>query len=200
MKARTIALLWVMAAALAAAQTAPPSQRVAPESKKAAGQAAVAAKPAVAPTTAAPKHTPAPAKSAAAKAAKKTAAKAKKPSPVKEAALRSTAPKPRGQRDPFLSPIREGGTVGPSCHTGKKCLAINAIVLKGIVKSQGGMIAVVESTTGRIAYFLRENDPVFNGYVVKITGDTIVFRENVMDRLGKESTRDVVMKVVAPVV
>ena len=41
---------------------------------------------------------------------------------------------------------------------------------------------------------------MFNGYVVKITGDTVVFRENVMDRVGKQSTRDVVMKVVAPVV
>jgi hypothetical protein len=41
---------------------------------------------------------------------------------------------------------------------------------------------------------------VFNGYVVKITPDTIVFRENVMDRMGKLSTRDVVMKVVAPAV
>ena len=73
-------------------------------------------------------------------------------------------------------------------------------MLRGIVKSQAGMIAVVESSVRRISYFLRENDPVFNGYVVKITGDTVVFRENVMDRLGKQSTHDVVMKVVAPVV
>jgi hypothetical protein len=62
------------------------------------------------------------------------------------------------------------------------------------------MIAVVESSTRKISYFLRENDPVFNGFVVRITFDTVVFRENVMDRLGKQSTRDVVMKVVAPVV
>ena len=41
---------------------------------------------------------------------------------------------------------------------------------------------------------------MFNGYVVKITGDTVVFRENVMDRVGKQGTRDIVMKVVAPVV
>ena len=35
------------------------------------------------------------------------------------------------------------------------------------------------------AYFLRENDPVFNGYVVKITGDSIVFKENVSGPAGK---------------
>lgn len=120
---------------------------------------------------------------------------------AKKAATPATATaKVPGKRDPFTSPIREMGATGPACTTGKKCLAINSIVLRGIVKSQGGMIAVVESSLRRISYFLRENDPVFNGYVVKITGDTVVFRENVMDRVGKQSTRDVVMKVVAPVV
>jgi Tfp pilus assembly protein PilP len=122
---------------------------------------------------------------------------------VKKAAMpttTTTAKAAAAKRDPFISPIREQGTTGPNCTTGKKCLAINNIVLRGIVKSQAGMIAVVESSVRRISYFLRENDPVFNGYVVKITGDTVVFRENVMDRVGKQSTRDVVMKVVAPVV
>ncbi len=207
MKARTIALLWVMAAAVMAAQMAPPSQQVAPESKKAAAHPAKApAKPAAAaqskPAAKAPAKPAAPTKAVAkhpAVPAKAAAAKAKKPAPVKEAALRTTA-KPMSARDPFLSPIRESGAIGPACSVGKKCLAISTIVLRGIVKSQAGMIAVVESSTRKVSYFLRENDPVFNGYVVKITGDTIVFRENVVDRLGKQSTRDIVMKVVAPVV
>jgi Tfp pilus assembly protein PilP len=121
---------------------------------------------------------------------------------VKKAAIKTaSAAKPAvARRDPFVSPIREQGRTGPSCTTGKKCLAINAMVLRGVVRSQNGMIAVVESSTRKISYFLRENDPVFNGFVVRITFDTVVFRENVMDRLGKQSTRDVVMKVVAPVV
>jgi hypothetical protein len=41
---------------------------------------------------------------------------------------------------------------------------------------------------------LRENDPVFNGYVVKITGDSVVFQETVQDKLGKTFTREVVKK------
>ncbi len=190
MKARTIALLSVLTAGLAVAQTAPPSQRVAPAKPSAAQPAAQPASP-MQPKAAA-KH--AAAKPAAKKVAAKPAAGA-----VKKAAVKTQAKTP-GKRDPFLSPIREGGVLGPACTTGKKCLAINTIVLRGIVKSQGGMIAVVESSTRRLSYFLRENDPVFNGYVVKITGDTVVFRENVMDKMGKQGTRDVVMKVVAPVV
>ena len=35
------------------------------------------------------------------------------------------------------------------------------------------------------AYFLRENDPVFNGYVVKITGDSVVFQETRAGQAGQ---------------
>ncbi len=198
MKARTIALLWVMAAAIVAAQTAPPSQKVVPDSKPAAAKAV--AKPAAAPAKSPMQAKPAAARPKTAAAPARAAAKPRTPAAgVKKAAVKTPA-KVASKRDPFLSPIREGGPAGPACTTGKKCLAINAIVLRGIVKSQAGMIALVESTSRRITYFMRENDPVFNGYVVRITGDTIVFRENVIDKLGKQSTRDVVMKVVAPVV
>jgi hypothetical protein len=198
MKARTIALLSVMAAATVVAQTAPPSQKVAPDSKPAAAmQAKPATVPAPMPAARQKPASPVMAKKAAMKSA------AKKPRPaagtVKKAAIKTAAKAP-GKRDPFLSPIRDTGAMGAACSTGKKCLAINTILLRGIVKSQGGMIAVVESSTRKISYFLRENDPVFNGYVVRISFDTVVFRENVMDNLGKQSTRDVVMKVVAPVV
>jgi hypothetical protein len=202
MKARTIALLSVMACGMVVAQTAPPSQKAAPVAKPGAAKSAmtqakpapVAAKKPAAAQPASPMASK-PAMPVAKKAAAKPAAGA-----VKKTAIRTTAAAPSAKRDPFTSPIREQGPAGPNCSTGKKCLAINAILLRGIVKSQGGMIAVVESSSRRISYFLRENDPVFNGYVVKITGDTVVFRENVMDRLGKQSSRDIVMKVVAPVV
>jgi hypothetical protein len=59
------------------------------------------------------------------------------------------------------------------------------------------MIAVVTNALEK-AYFLHENDPVFNGYVVKITGDTIVFKETFQDKLGKSLTRDVTKKITTP--
>ncbi|HMK28052.1 MAG TPA: hypothetical protein VK473_00105 [Terriglobales bacterium] len=104
-----------------------------------------------------------------------------------------------GRRDPFISPIVRATGRGPGCETGKKCLMIDQIALKGIVKSQNGMIAVVENSAHR-AYFLRETDPVFNGVVEKITGDSVVFRETVTDKVGKQSTREVTKRVNAPVV
>jgi len=128
--------------------------------------------------------------------------KAEKPAgEVKTASAKETTRVSAGkQRDPFVSPVmRSNGVIGSGCDTGKRCLVVDQIELKGIVKSPSGFIAVVENPAKR-AYFMRENDPVFNGKVVKITGDTVVFQEQVLDKLGKQSMREVVKKVNAPVV
>ncbi|MBZ5616303.1 MAG: hypothetical protein LAO23_20020 [Acidobacteriia bacterium] len=103
-----------------------------------------------------------------------------------------------GRRDPFISPV-VSHMGGSGCSTGKKCLEIGAINLRGVVHAESGFIAVVSNSMNK-AYFLRENDPVFNGYVVKITGDSIVFQETVQDRLGKTFTREVVKKITTPAV
>jgi len=103
-----------------------------------------------------------------------------------------------GRRDPFVSPVVNLGAVGSGCSSGKRCLAIDQIALKGVVRSETGMIAVVVNAMDK-AYFLRENDPVFNGYVTKITGDSIVFKETFKDKLGKPLTRDITKTISRPV-
>ncbi len=195
-----------------AASAAPAAKPAAAPAKPAPAPAAAAKTPAPAPVKTAPApvaaaKTPAPKpaekpKTATAKPEKKPATKEEsaevvaKPASVKEETRVSAANK----RDPFVSPIvRATSGPGPICETGKRCLMVDQIVLKGIVKSPNGFIAVVENPMKR-AYFLRENDPVFNGAVVKITGDSVVFREATTDKLGKQTTREVVKKVNAPVV
>lgn len=122
-------------------------------------------------------------------AVKDNAGPEKKPEPKKiSSALR---------RDPFISPVVHLGAVGSGCSSGKRCLAIDQIALKGVVRSENGMIAVVVNALDK-AYFLRENDPVFNGYVTKITSDSIVFKETFRDKLGKELTRDVTKSISRP--
>src|SRR5579864_6479201 len=171
-------------------------------SKPAPGKAAVAKtapEPKVA-KAAAPKAEPK--KDAKATAAAKTttvaaaAPAAAKPEPTKPKAEDKKWAM-NGKRDPFFSPVVH--QEGSGCSTGKKCLEINAINLRGVVKSDNGFIAVVTNNIGK-AYFLRENDPVFNGYVVKITGDSVVFQETVQDKLGKTSTHEVVKKIFTPAV
>jgi Tfp pilus assembly protein PilP len=171
----------------------------APATVPAKAQTPFAPKTAVAPKTAptpaaapkvAVKASPATPKSAQQAASEKETAKADKPDDKKYSMT--------GKRDPFLSPVVNRQT-GSGCSTGKKCLDIEQIALHGVVKSDNGMIAVVTNGLNK-AYFLRENDPVFNGYVVKITGDSIVFKQNVQDRLGKPFTKDVVKRILTPAV
>jgi len=102
-----------------------------------------------------------------------------------------------GKRDPFFSPVVQ--QQGSGCSTGKKCLEIGNINLRGVVKADSGFIAVVTNNIGK-AYFLRENDPVFNGFVVKITGDSVVFSETIQDKLGKTTTHEVVKRIFTPAV
>jgi Tfp pilus assembly protein PilP len=123
-------------------------------------------------------------------------------------ASKAEAPKPpqqeekkwamSGKRDPFFSPIVQAAG-GSGCSTGKKCLEIGHINVRGVVKSDAGFIAVVTNDLNK-AYFLRENDPVFNGYVVRITGDSVVFQETVQDKLGKPFTREVTKRILTPAV
>jgi Tfp pilus assembly protein PilP len=153
-------------------------------------------KPAVAP--------PAVAAKAAVSAATKIAAD-EKPASVSKSVEAPKPPKPEekkwamnGKRDPFFSPVVQQPT-GSGCSTGKKCLEIGQINVRGVVKAENGFIAVVTNTLNK-AYFLHENDPVFNGYVVRITGDSVVFQETVQDKLGKPLIREVVKKIFTPAV
>jgi hypothetical protein len=126
------------------------------------------------------------------KAAAKTQPKpATAPGETKKPAQQTVSSKNR--RDPFVSIVMS--REGPACAgVGKKCIAIDQVTLQGVIRAPSGSIAVVSSGAKK-TYFLRENDPVYNGVVVKISPDSIVFRETVMDRLGKTSQRDVVKKI-----
>jgi len=166
--------------------------------------AAPQAKKKIAPTSASPKSgQPAAKKSAARVAAKKSPQQKievearKKPSDGKKEAPKSISM--TGRRDPFVSPVVNRGFADSGCSSGKKCLTIEQIDLKGVVKSDGGFIAVVVNGMNK-AYFLHQNDPVFNGYVVKITGDSIVFKQNMQDKLGKPFQREVTKRIMTPAV
>lgn len=169
------------------------------------------AMPAQKPATGAKSASPAPASKASTMPRKSAAAKAAAPGknqvkivPQKAAGgAKQGDNKPvstisaSGRRDPFMSIIRNVSTAtsGPNCSVGKRCLFIPELELKGIAKDpEGQMLAVVVSNTHR-AYFLRENDQVFNGSVQKITSDSVVFREFATDHLGRETAHEVVKRI-----
>jgi Tfp pilus assembly protein PilP len=198
-------------AALAAAGTPAVKPGAATPALKPASTQAAKGNPA--PMTAAvkPHVAPGPKKSAASHAviaAKEPVSARSKAAPNADDAKSTDATKPpkpedkkwamSGKRDPFFSPVVQQSS-GSGCSTGKKCLEIGQINVRGVVKSESGFIAVVTNSLNK-AYFLHENDPVFNGYVVRITGDSVVFQETVQDKLGKPLTREVVKRIYTPAV
>ena len=103
-----------------------------------------------------------------------------------------------GKRDPFISPVvNHARRIGLQHRQEVPGNRRHQPARSGSLGR--GFIAVVTNSLNK-AYFLRENDPVFDGYVVKITGDSIVFKETLQDRLGKTFTREVVKKITTPAV
>ena len=116
------------------------------------------------------------------------------------AAAKSIAPvKPLGKRDPFVSVIVARSDSSAACTGGKRCLLVDQIALRGIVRTPSKWIALVENPA-RKTYYLYENDPIFNAVVVRITGDSVIFRESVQDALGHSTEREVVKRVNAPAI
>ncbi|MFB3920441.1 MAG: hypothetical protein ACE145_01890 [Terriglobia bacterium] len=154
----------------------------------------------------------APSKPAAAPAVKPKAAAPKKTA-VKKAAAKKTSVAPTAakdlspaavaiKRDPFKLPgppaAAQGApeqVLGP-LPPGSRGLLINQLRLEGIVRldTTNTMIAVVDNNTNR-AYFLRENDAVYDGVVSKITPDSVTFKQNYSEPGGPSGVRDVVKRL-----
>jgi hemolysin activation/secretion protein len=185
----------ILAAALAVAQSAPakttPNKPAAPASQSSTGKAAT---PMTANTTAT--------KSATAKKAAKT--------PTTTAMAKPPAAKPaegqpgedlgKGKRDPFISPVitRVVGPGGPACTSGPHCLVIDQVKLQGTVKTEKGWIAVLANPANKV-YYLRLNDAMFDGYVERIDANSVVFKQDVLDAMGRKTQREVVKSVVPAV-
>ncbi len=189
---KTIATISTMflAAALAVAQSAPaktaPKKPAAPASQSSTGKAAT---PAAAPSTTAAKST--------------TTAKKPAKAPTATAMAKPPAAKPetedagKGKRDPFVSPVitRVVGPNGPVCTSGPHCLVIDQVKLQGTVKTEKGWIAVIANPANKV-YYLRQNDAMFDGYIERIDANSVVFRQDVLDTMGRKSQREVVKSVV----
>jgi hypothetical protein len=112
------------------------------------------------------------------------------------------APEIVGRRDPFkLPPPPVPGQAGAEevigpLPTGKRGLVISRLKVEGIVRldTTNTLIAVVDTSANR-AYFLRENDQLYDGVVSKITPDSVSFRQNVLDPNGRVSVREVVRRL-----
>ena len=96
-----------------------------------------------------------------------------------------------GRRDPFLAldqasdPRGNGGK-----STGLAGLMINEATVKGVVKSRGRMLAMVQAPDNK-TYIVRASDRLLDGEVRAVTAEAVVFVQNVNDPLSPVRQREI---------
>ena len=96
-----------------------------------------------------------------------------------------------GRRDPFLAmdqasdPRATGGKT-----TGLAGLMINEATVKGVVKSRGRMLAMVQAPDNK-TYIVRASDRLLDGEVRAVTAEAVVFVQNVNDPLSPVRQREI---------
>jgi Tfp pilus assembly protein PilP len=102
---------------------------------------------------------------------------------------------PENRRDPFVTLVNRGtdGRTAGSGGTrpeGLAGLAVDEVVVRGIVQSRGGWVAMIAAPTGR-SYTVRAGDRLMDGSIRTITGQSVVLMQEVNDPLSLEKQREV---------
>jgi hypothetical protein len=97
-----------------------------------------------------------------------------------------------GRRDPFINLDRASDPKGSARDklAGLAGLAINEATVKGVVKSQGRLVAMVQSPDNK-TYIVRPNDRLLDGAVRAVTPEAVVFVQQVSDPLSLVKQREI---------
>src|SRR5215207_3307794 len=98
-----------------------------------------------------------------------------------------------GRRDPF-SPLDSASDPRASNGGGKAAglagLMIGEATVKGVVKSRGRMLAMVQAPDNK-TYIVRASDRLLDGEVRAVTAEAVVFVQNVNDPLSPVRQREI---------
>jgi Tfp pilus assembly protein PilP len=104
----------------------------------------------------------------------------------------------KGRRDPFrtldvTNTIQ--ATAAPAVRpAGLKGQLVSEIKVVGIVKSKGALMAIAEGYRGK-TYFIREKVDLYDGRVLEIKNDAVVFSQTLTDSFGKRISQQVIKKL-----
>jgi Tfp pilus assembly protein PilP len=124
------------------------------------------------------------------------AAPAAAPQPALPAPPANFQYSPEGRRDPFLDLVNRGtdmrgsGNASARRPDGVPGLETSALVVRGIMQSRGGWLAMVAGADGKV-YTVRAGDKLFDGVIRTITAQAIVILQEVNDPLSLEKQREV---------
>jgi len=120
---------------------------------------------------------------------------AKPPDPAKPAEPEPAAPpytyEVGGRRDPFRSLlVRNTVDRDRARPPGLAGVMVDEVELQGTVRTKSGWIAMVRASDNR-SYLLRKGQALFDGEVMEITANEVVFRQNVNDPTDPKPFREV---------
>lgn len=112
---------------------------------------------------------------------------------------RSYSYDPAGRRDPFRSLlVREQNKGGVGRPPGIAGISIDDLVVHGIWKTKSGYVAQIRATDNK-SYLIRAGDLLYDGEVVRVGPNEIVFRQNVNDPQSVKPFREVTKQLNATV-
>jgi Tfp pilus assembly protein PilP len=99
-----------------------------------------------------------------------------------------------GRRDPFMN-LSRAGTVAPlpeaaARPAGAAGIAVDELVVRGIVASQGAFVAMVSGAAGQ-TFTVRAGSTLFDGTVRAVTPQEVVILQQVRDPLSLQKQREV---------
>lgn len=104
----------------------------------------------------------------------------------------------QGRRDPFQSLIGPAPKLRPGQRpSGPPGFLIDEIKIQGVVNTrQQGLVAMVNGPDNK-SYLVKIGDKVLDGEIIRITPNSIVFRQEVNDPTRIERFREVVKEIVS---
>ncbi len=106
---------------------------------------------------------------------------------------------PAGRRDPFRSLlVREQNKGGVQRPPGIAGIAIDDLVVHGIWKTKAGYVAQIRATDNK-SYLIRAGDLLYDGEVVRVAPNEVVFRQNINDPQSVKPFREVTKQLNATV-
>jgi hypothetical protein len=85
---------------------------------------------------------------------------------------------PGGRRDPFVSLL--GGTKSKTASIPKGALTVADAKVVGITRAKEGFVAIIIGSDKK-ARFMKEGDKLFDGQIIQIQEDRVIFRQDLTD-------------------
>lgn len=118
---------------------------------------------------------------------------AQPPKPAPAPAPETYSYNPEGRRDPFISLVVRGreASAAPTRQTvGLAGLTINEVALRGIVRSRGAYVAILQAPDNK-SYIVKVGERLADGVVKSIVADAVVFAQEVNDPLSLVKQREI---------